>query len=46
MRNYQDMVEHNMRYETREVSWARKVTEYYDLTFDEFESVAGIKSKN
>jgi len=43
LRNYQDMVEHNMRYEAREVSWARKVTEYYDLTFDEFESVAGIK---
>jgi len=40
--NYQDMVEHNARYETGEVSWTRKVTEFYDLTYDEFVVARGL----
>ena len=42
MKNHQDMLEHNARYEAGEVSWARKVTQYYDLTYDEFASAVGL----
>jgi len=34
--NYQSMLEHNAKYEAGEVTWSRKVTEYYDLTTEEF----------
>jgi len=42
MKNYQDMMEHNARYEAREVSWSRKVTEFYDLTHEEFLIARGL----
>ena len=42
MKNYQDMIEHNARYEAREVSWSRKVTEFYDLTQEEFIIARGL----
>jgi len=42
MENYKDMVEHNARYEAGEESWARKVTQFYDRTWDEFASSVGL----
>ena len=42
LNNYQDMIEHNARYEAGEVSWTRKVTEFYDLTYDEFVVARGL----
>ena len=42
MTNYEDMLQHNARYEAGEVSWARKVTEFYDLTYDEFVVARGL----
>merc|ERR1739838_227921 len=42
MTNHQEMLEHNARFEAGEVSWARKVTQYYDLTYDEFASAVGL----
>eukprot|EP00091_Calanus_sinicus_P003321 TRINITY_DN1348_c0_g1_i1.p1 TRINITY_DN1348_c0_g1~~TRINITY_DN1348_c0_g1_i1.p1 ORF type:complete len:355 (+),score=118.11 TRINITY_DN1348_c0_g1_i1:102-1166(+) len=42
LNNYQEMLEHNARYEAGEVSWSRKVTEFYDLTYDEFVVARGL----
>ena len=36
LHNYADMVEHNEQYEAGAVSWWRKVTEYYDMTHQEW----------
>jgi len=38
MRNYNDMIEHNKRYEAGEESWWQKMTEDMDLTDEEWES--------
>merc|ERR1712002_1136539 len=38
MKNYNDMIEHNKRYEAGEVSWWQKMTEDMDLTDEEWES--------
>merc|ERR1719309_942811 len=40
--NYLDMLEHNQRYEKGEVSWARKVTKFYDRTMEEFIAEVGL----
>jgi len=40
--NYLDMLEHNQRYEKGEVSWARKVTKFYDRTMEEFIADVGL----
>lgn len=37
--NHQDMLEHNVKFESGEVSWSRQVTPYYDLTIEEFTSI-------
>jgi len=42
MKNYQEMQEHNALYEAGEVSWARKVTPYYDLTQEEWAAAVGL----
>eukprot|EP00092_Neocalanus_flemingeri_P021084 GFUD01022844.1.p1 GENE.GFUD01022844.1~~GFUD01022844.1.p1 ORF type:complete len:355 (-),score=80.29 GFUD01022844.1:30-1094(-) len=42
MKNHQDMLQHNARYEAGEVTWTRKVTQYYDLTYDEFATAVGL----
>lgn len=42
MSNYEDMLAHNARYEAGEVSWTRKVTEFYDLTYQEFVEARGL----
>ena len=42
MKNYQEMQEHNTLYEAGEVSWARKVTPYYDLTQEEWAAAVGL----
>jgi len=40
--NYQDMLEHNALYEAGKLSWSRKVTEFYDLTHEEFLVARGL----
>jgi len=40
--NYQDMLDHNTAYEAGELSWSRKVTEFYDLTHDELLLARGL----
>merc|ERR1719481_999974 len=35
-KNYNDILEHNAQFEAGEVTWSRKVTEYSDLTPQEF----------
>lgn len=34
--NYEDMLRHNAQYEAGEVSWWKKVTEFYDMTHQEW----------
>ena len=42
MKSYQAMLEYNTRYEAGEVTWACKVTKFYDMTYEEFASAVGI----
>merc|ERR1711994_671030 len=36
MNNYNDMLRHNQEYEEGKVSWWKKVTEFYDMTHEEW----------
>jgi len=38
-KNHQDILEHNKKFEAGEVTWSRKLTEYSDLTTEEFVSL-------
>jgi len=42
LKNYQEMLEHNALFEQGQVSWARKVTKFYDRTFEEFATEVGL----
>jgi len=41
-RNYQAMVEHNLRYGAGKESWSQRVTRYYDLTQEETNKALGL----
>ena len=41
-KNYQAMVEHNLRYDAGKESWSQRVTRYYDLTQEETNKALGL----